>query len=63
MSDESRTPDLAAESQGFDRENRGLHERTRCGASISASSEFCRFGGRVSVSGILPAELARAPIV
>jgi ribosomal protein L37AE/L43A len=42
MSDKSRTPEFGTESQGFDRENRGLHECMQCGASQSSSSEFCR---------------------
>ena len=50
MGDESRKPDFKTESQGLDEENRGLHECMQCGASISASSEFCRLCG-VELSG------------
>jgi len=45
MNDESPKPDFKIEFQGFDDENRALHECMRCGASVSASSEFRRVCG------------------
>jgi ribosomal protein L40E len=45
MAEESERPEFKVEAQGFDEENRVLHECMQCGASISASSEFCRVCG------------------
>jgi hypothetical protein len=50
MGEESRQPDFRTDSQGLDEEDRGLHECMQSGASISASSEFCRLCG-VELSG------------
>jgi ribosomal protein L37AE/L43A len=45
MSEEDRKPEFKIESQGFDEANRDLHECMQCGATISASSAFCRVCG------------------
>ena len=45
MTEEREKPEFRVEAQGFDEENRDLHECMQCGASISASSEFCRVCG------------------
>ncbi len=45
MVEKGEKPEFKVEAQGFDEENRGLHECMQCGASISASSEFCRVCG------------------
>ncbi len=45
MSDKDTKPEFRSEAQGVDEENRDLHECMQCGASISASSEFCRVCG------------------
>ncbi len=45
MTDEKARPRFPVEAQGFDEENRDLHECMQCGASISANSEFCRVCG------------------
>ncbi len=45
MIEKGEKPEFNVEAQGFDEENRELHECMQCGASISASSEFCRVCG------------------